>query len=70
MDGYEVARRVCARGGAHRPLLVASPATAATRTASARAEAGFDHHLVKPIDPASLTELLEGAPARDRVPLA
>jgi CheY-like chemotaxis protein len=28
------------------------------------AEAGFDHHLTKPVDPAALAELLAGLAAR------
>jgi CheY-like chemotaxis protein len=29
-------------------------------------EAGFNHHLTKPIDPAALTTLLAGLPAGER----
>ncbi len=70
LDGLEVARRVRARGGAHRPLLVAITGLGRDEDRKRSAEAGFDHHLVKPIDPASLTELLEGAPGREPVPAA
>ena len=54
MDGLEVARRIRARGGAHRPLLVAVTGLGRDEDRRRSAEAGFDHHLVKPIDLASL----------------
>jgi signal transduction histidine kinase/ActR/RegA family two-component response regulator len=61
MDGLEVARRVRARGGAHRPLLVAVTGLGRDEDRQRSADAGFDHHLVKPIDLASLEALLAGA---------
>jgi signal transduction histidine kinase/ActR/RegA family two-component response regulator len=59
MDGLEVARRIRARGGAHRPLLVAVTGLGRDEDRRRSAEAGFDHHLVKPIDLASLAALLD-----------
>ena len=59
MDGLEVARRVRARGGTHRPLLVAVTGLGRDEDRRRSAEAGFDHHLVKPIDLASLAALLD-----------
>ncbi len=41
-----------------------SPATARTTTAAARADSGFDHHLVKPVDYGVLYELLDAVPCR------
>jgi len=61
IDGLEVARRVRARGGAHRPLLVAVTGLGRDEDRRRSAEAGFDHHLVKPIDLASLAALLDTA---------
>ncbi len=59
MDGLEVARRVRARGGTQRPLLVAVTGLGRDEDRRRSAEAGFDHHLVKPIDLASLAALLD-----------
>jgi len=62
MDGLEVARRIRARGGASRPLLVAVTGLGREEDRRRSADAGFDHHLVKPINLASLAALLESAP--------
>ena len=51
MDGYELARKM--RSGARRARACGSsrsPATARTPTAQRSAEAGFDSHMVKPIN--------------------
>jgi CheY-like chemotaxis protein len=56
MNGYEVARRM--RDLAPRPTLVAVTGWGAEEDRRQAQEAGFDHHLVKPVDPAALTELL------------
>ena len=59
MDGYEVAERA-ARGRrmARRDADRRSPATARRRTGAAPWQAGFDHHLVKPVDLKELQDLL------------
>jgi CheY-like chemotaxis protein len=63
VDGYEAARQIRALGGDPRPLLVAiSGYGFDTDRARARA-AGFDHHLVKPVELAAITAIL---PARAR----
>ncbi|HJL20570.1 MAG TPA: response regulator, partial [Sandaracinaceae bacterium LLY-WYZ-13_1] len=56
MDGYEVARRVKAEHDA--PLLVALTGQAGRRARDASSDAGFDAHLVKPLEPASLEALI------------
>ena len=60
MDGYEVARRL--RGdpdlGAGIALLVAVTGYAEDEARRRSREAGFDHHLVKPVDPDSVLALL------------
>jgi len=61
MDGLEVARRIRARGGAHHPLLVAVTGLGRDEDRRRSADAGFDHHLVKPIDIASLAALMDAA---------
>ena len=45
-----------------------SPAGASRRTCSARSEAGFDRHLVKPVDPQLLGPLMEEVAQRGRAP--
>jgi CheY-like chemotaxis protein len=61
LDGLEVARRTRAHGD-RRPLLVAVTGLGRDEDRQRSASAGFDHHLVKPIDLASLDLLLSTAP--------
>jgi two-component system CheB/CheR fusion protein len=58
VDGLQIARSIRSRGGAHRPLLVAITGLGRDDDRRRSVDAGFDHHLVKPIDPASLAALL------------
>jgi CheY-like chemotaxis protein len=59
MDGYEVARRM--RAEATRPLLlIALTGYGSTDDKRRSAEAGFDLHLVKPVDPDALERALQG----------
>jgi signal transduction histidine kinase/ActR/RegA family two-component response regulator len=62
LDGLEVARRIRARGGARRPLLVAVTGLGRDEDRRRSADAGFDHHLVKPIGLDSLAALMDAAP--------
>ena len=62
MDGLEVARRVRARTAQRRPLMIAITGLGRDEDRQSSIAAGFDHHLVKPIDPARLAALLETAP--------
>ncbi|HEY0825644.1 MAG TPA: ATP-binding protein, partial [Ramlibacter sp.] len=55
MDGYEVARRLRTRGGAVR--LVALTGWGQADDKRRAAEAGFDTHWTKPVDPAKLGEI-------------
>jgi PAS domain S-box-containing protein len=61
MDGYELAGRL--QGG---PMLVAITGYGTPEARQRSAEAGFDHHLVKPVDPDQLNEILSGVPAAAR----
>jgi PAS domain S-box-containing protein len=56
MDGLEVARRVRARG--NRTMLVALTGWGQAHDRERSREAGFDHHLVKPVDVGALKALL------------
>jgi two-component system, sensor histidine kinase len=57
IDGYEVARRI-RTGGDKRPLLIALTGYGQPEDRRRATEAGFDSLLVKPVDPAALTDLL------------
>jgi two-component system CheB/CheR fusion protein len=61
MDGYQVARRLREHGSG-RPVLVALTGFGHEDARRRSREAGFDHHLTKPVDPADLQRLL-AAPA-------
>ena len=57
MDGYEVARRLRARGELELPLLVALSGYASPDPTDANARL-FDAHLLKPVAPARLAALV------------
>ncbi len=58
MDGYEVAKRLRQKHGCEKVLLVAMTGYGQDEDRRRAEEAGFDHHLVKPVDPDTLQELL------------
>jgi two-component system, sensor histidine kinase len=59
MDGYELARRIRTEiGGPRRPYLVAVTGYGLPEDRTRTREAGFDLHLVKPVDSAELAEVL------------
>ncbi|MGC3983407.1 MAG: response regulator [Pseudorhodoferax sp.] len=60
MDGYELARRLRRHPAGRDLLLVALTGWGQQRDREATAAAGFDHHLVKPLDPDALVALLDG----------
>ena len=64
MDGYEVARRIrAADGWPSRPLLVAITGYGQDADRQRALAAGFDFHMAKPVEPATLLELVgRGAP--------
>jgi CheY-like chemotaxis protein len=64
IDGYEVARQVRAKPAGKDVLLVALTGYGAPEQRTAAIEAGFDLHLVKPVDPERLATLLRQPPAR------
>ena len=57
-DGYEVARRLRNLPGLEGVVLVALTGYGSEEDRRRSREAGFDHHLVKPADPADLLRLL------------
>jgi CheY-like chemotaxis protein len=58
MDGYEVGRTLRQKPQTRTALLVAITGWGGPEDLRRSKEAGFDHHLVKPVEPASLQRLL------------
>jgi len=58
MNGYEVARRLREEAGLARAKLIALSGYGTQRDQLRSKEAGFDLHLVKPVDPRSLPSLI------------
>ena len=63
MDGYEVARRVREHPDLRGTVLAALTGWGQDDDRRRTAEAGFDHHLVKPPDPDSVIKLLSSLSA-------
>ena len=61
LNGYEVARRIRAEPWGRRVLLIALTGWGQEEDRRRSSEAGFDHHLVKPVDPVLLQKLLVNA---------
>ncbi len=59
MDGYEVARQL--RGSEERPVLIALTGWGQEEDRRRSREAGFDYHLVKPVQPRAIVKLLAGS---------
>jgi signal transduction histidine kinase/DNA-binding response OmpR family regulator len=58
MNGYDVARKVRQQPWGQGMVLIALTGWGQEADRRRAREAGFDHHLVKPVDPATLTQLL------------
>ena len=58
MDGYELARRLRSQPGLGRAVLVALTGWGQEEDRRRSQEAGFDHHLTKPVELSALQELL------------
>jgi signal transduction histidine kinase len=67
MDGYEVARRLRQQPRPERMLLVALTGYGSAEDVGHARAAGFDHHLVKPAEPAEVRRLLAAGAAGGRV---
>ena len=64
MDGYEVARRLRQKPGLEKVVLAALTGWGQQEDRRRTAEAGFDHHLVKPPEPKVLERLLADLESR------
>ena len=62
-DGYEIARELRARPYGHGLVLVALTGWTGKDVREKAAEAGFDFHLLKPVDWENLEQVLNAAPA-------
>jgi len=58
VDGYQVARRIRSSGGANQMRLVALTGYGQPEDVRRALAAGFDAHVVKPVDPDALTKAL------------
>jgi CheY-like chemotaxis protein len=63
MDGYEVARAIRS-GVGPQPVIVAVTGWGQEADRQRAREAGFDHHLVKPVDLDELQAIISARPAR------
>ena len=61
MDGHELARRLRAQPATSQALLVAVTGYGQAQDREASLQAGFDHHLVKPVDMVALERILAAA---------
>jgi signal transduction histidine kinase/ActR/RegA family two-component response regulator len=60
LDGYDVARAIRAGHGGRSVLLIAMTGYGQTEDCRRALDAGFDAHLIKPVDPDRLAELVAG----------
>jgi PAS domain S-box-containing protein len=65
VDGFETCRRLRQLESGKQAIVVALTGWGQPHARGASREAGFDHHLVKPVDPAALGKLLADLTARD-----
>jgi CheY-like chemotaxis protein len=63
LNGYDTARRIRQEPWGKDMMLVALTGWGQEEDRRKSKDAGFDHHLVKPVDPDLLRKLLEGAPS-------
>ncbi|MBS2020480.1 MAG: response regulator [Deltaproteobacteria bacterium] len=59
VDGYEIARRACAARAESRPVLIALTGYGREEDRQRALDAGFDAHLVKPIDVSELRRIVK-----------
>jgi PAS domain S-box-containing protein len=60
VNGYDVARVIRAEAWGRNTVLVALTGWSREHNSAMSGEAGFDHHLVKPVEPAALMKVLAG----------
>ncbi|HEX7988007.1 MAG TPA: response regulator, partial [Duganella sp.] len=70
MDGYETARAIRQRPGAERILMLALTGWGQSDARRRTVEAGFDHHLVKPVELEQIIRLAGARQNREQVQAA
>ena len=70
MNGYEVCRRIREQPWGKDLMMIALTGWGQEEDRQRSQDAGFDTHLVKPVDHDLLMKLLAGVPARARIPTA
>jgi CheY-like chemotaxis protein len=60
LNGYEAARRIREQPSGKRMVLIALTGWGQDEDRRRSSEAGFDHHMVKPVEPDALINLLAG----------
>jgi len=70
MSGYELAKRIRAGQENNDVLLIATTGWGQIGDRTKAAEAGFDHHITKPLDYAELAKLIEPNAQRQRLAAA
>jgi signal transduction histidine kinase len=68
MDGLEACKQIVAAAGAARPMLVALTGWGQSQDIARSEKAGFDRHLVKPVDGQQLQQLLADCAGREPAP--
>ena len=68
MDGFEAARRIRGLPGGHATVLIALTGWGQERDRQRTSEAGFDAHLVKPVDPEVLRRTIMPGTSQVRGP--
>lgn len=63
INGYELARRLRQSGSLRRIVLVAFTGYGQDEDRQRVREAGFDHHLLKPLEPETLEKIIDSVPA-------
>jgi CheY-like chemotaxis protein len=66
LDGHEVCRRIRKQPGGKQIIMIAQTGWGQVEDRQRTCEAGFDHHMVKPLDPHALRKLLADVQRRDR----
>jgi CheY-like chemotaxis protein len=64
LDGFEVAKRIRQQAALHNVVLVAMTGYGREKERQRSQEAGFDHHLVKPVDFGTLEQILAAVSAK------
>lgn len=59
LDGNEIARRIRAQQWQERPLLIALSGWTSAQDRMSSLDAGFDHYLAKPVEPAKLVRIIQ-----------